>query len=63
MNAAIPPLSAAVLSSVQTPIDLRPAAVTAGRARVASGEWPPALALADAILAQMPFLPVSRDRR
>jgi hypothetical protein len=55
MNAVMPPLSEEVWRSVRAPVGLRPAAVAAGRARVASGEWPPALALADAILAQTPF--------
>jgi len=36
---------------------VRAAAVAAGRARLAAGEWPTPLVLADAILAQLPFSP------
>jgi hypothetical protein len=54
MNAVVPSVSDDVWQSVRTPAPLRPGALAAGRARLASGEWPPALAVADAILAQLP---------
>jgi hypothetical protein len=55
MNAVVPSVSDDVWRSVRTPAALRPGAVAAGRARVVSGEWPPALAVADAVLAQLPI--------
>ena len=54
MNAVVPSVSDDVWQSVRTPVALRPGALAAGRARLVSGELPSALALADAILAQLP---------
>jgi hypothetical protein len=55
MNAAVPSVSSDVWRSVRTPVALRPGALAAGRARLVSGELPPALALADAVLAHLPL--------
>ena len=48
---------------VHQPISPRPAALAAARARLAARDWPSPLAVADAILAQVPALAVPRTRR
>ena len=37
---------------------VRPAVVAAGRARVATNDWPPSIEVADAVLAGIPRQPV-----
>jgi len=55
MNAVVPSLSDDAGQTARAATPLRSAALAAGRARMASGDWPPALAVADAILAQLAF--------
>jgi hypothetical protein len=55
MNAVVPSQSDDIWRAVPTPMPSREGALAAGRARVANGDWPPALAVADAIIAQFAF--------
>jgi hypothetical protein len=60
MNGTVPPLSEQVWLWLCEPGRVRASAVAAGRARVAADDWPTPLALADAILAQVPPSPSRR---
>jgi hypothetical protein len=55
MNAVVPSLSDDAGPATWAAAPMRSAALAAGRARMASGDWPPALAVADAILAELAF--------
>ena len=54
MTPSLPALPEAVLVDLRRERLVRPAAVAVGRARLVSGDWPPALAVADALLAGRP---------
>ena len=54
MKPTVPPLTDEVWLSLSEAEAIRPPAVAAGRARVATNDWPEPLAVADAVLGDQP---------